>query len=262
MVKVKKILLIVLIVIAVLIGLVVFITSIFGEGLIKAAVQTGATKTLGVGVTLKSVNLSILGGSVGLKGFVIDNPPGYQNKTLLELGEAKVAVDIGTLTKDTIHIKNVLLDGTVVTIEEKGMTNNLKELLNKLQSGEKKEPAPQPQPGAKEAKPAKKMQIDELVISNTTVKVKLLPIPGKSDTATIKLDTIKMNNLGGDKKLEVGQLSEIVLTAIGKGVAGQMANLGTDLGKGAIEEGKSAAGGVVEGIKGLFGGKKTDPNKK
>ena len=50
-------------------------------------------------------------------------------------------------------------------MEQKGLTNNLKEILDRIPA------APEPKTGEK------KLQIDRLEIINTNVKVKLLPIP-------------------------------------------------------------------------------------
>jgi hypothetical protein len=92
-----------------------------------------------------------------------------------------------------------------------------------------------------------------------------------------------MENLGTDKKLNIGVLTGKILAAIATGVAKQgvgqlpedmVKDIGSALGKTAeigkaatkegqkILEGTTGAGkGVVEGFKGLLGGKKTEPNK-
>jgi len=237
---------------------------IFGAGMIKAVVEKTASSTLGVPVTVKSINLSILQGKVGIKGLVVNNPPGYANETLLELGEGVVNLDIGSLMSDTIKIQLVKLDNTKLTIEQKGLTNNLNEILDKLPK-EEKEAAP------KTEKPGKNLTVTKLEITNTNVKVKLLPIPGKSDTISLKLDPIVMENLGTDKKLSVASLVGKVMGALAMGVAKQGAGVlpddmvkgigstlggAAELGKDAVKSTTEAGKNVVEGVKGLFGDKK------
>jgi len=251
--------------------LIVLVVAFFfvGNSLIKTGIEAAATKTLGVPVTVKSINLSILRGRVAIKGLVVKNPPGYANETLLELGEGVVNLDIGSLMSDTVKIKLIKLDGTKLTMEQKGLTNNLKEILDRLPK-EEKEAAP------KAEKPGKNLNINKLEITNTNVRVKLLPIPGKSDTISLKLDPIVMENLGTDKKLSMGSLVAKVLGAMATGVAKQGAGLLPDdmvkgigsafdktaeLGKDAVKTTTEAGKGAIEGIKGLFGGKKTEPNK-
>lgn len=245
---------------------------LFGERLIATAVEKGASSTLGVPVTVKSISLSLLQGKVGIKGLVVKNPPGYANDTMLELGEGVVNLNIGSLMSDPIKIQLIKLDGTKLTIEQKGLSNNLKEILDKLPK-EEKAAAPTP------AEKGKNLHITKLEITNTNVRVKLLPIPGKSDTVSLKLDPIVMENLGTDQKLRIGTLVAKIMGAMATGVAKQgvgllpddmVKGIGSTLGKTA-EMGKAVAQqgekalekttGAVQGLKGLLGGKKTDPNK-
>jgi len=243
-----------------------------GNTLIKAGIEAAATKTLGVPVTVKSIDLSVLRGRVGIKGLVVKNPQGYANETLLELGEGVVNLDIWSLMSDTVKIQLIKLDGTKLTMEQKGLTNNLKEILDRLPKEEK--------PAAEEK--GKNLHISRLEITNTNVKVKLLPLPGKSDTVSMNIDPIVMENLGTDQKLRIGTLVAKVLGAIATGIAKQGVGLlpddmvsgvesalgkGAEIGKAATKEGKKiletttgAGKDVVEGLKGLFGGKQ-EPNK-
>ena len=276
--KAKKIILN-FIVLPVAILLIVLVVAFFlvGNNLIKTGIEAAATKTLGVPVTVKNVNLSILKGRVGIQGLIVQNPSGYANKNLLELGEGVVKLDIGSLMSDTVKIQLIKLDGTKLTMEQKGLTNNLKEILDRL-----------PKEGELETKPAveekgKDLNIDRLEITNTNVKVKLLPVPGKVDNVSMNIDPIVMENLGTDKKLRTGTLVAKVLGAMATGIAKQGVGLLPDdmvkgigsalgktaeIGKAAAEEGKKvlegttdAGKGVLEGVKGLLGGKKEEPNK-
>jgi hypothetical protein len=266
----KKILTYVLVSIVVLLVVLIVGFSLFGAGMIKSVVEKTASSTLGVPVTVKSIDLSILSGKVGIKGLVVKNPPGYANETLLELGDGVANLDIRSLMGDTINIQLIKLDDTKLTIEQKGLTNNLNEILDKMPKGEK-------QAEPKTEKQGKNLTVTKLEITNTNVRVKLLPIPGKSDTISLKLDPIIMENLGTNKKLSVAMLVEKVMGALATGIAKQGAGvlpndmvksinstisstigstinsaINNDAVKTTTETGKNA----VEGIKGLLGGKK------
>jgi hypothetical protein len=263
--SVKKIITWVVVSILVLLLVVIVGFSIFGAGMIKTTVEKVATSTLGVPVTIQSINLSILSGKVEIKGLVVKNPPGYANETLLELGDGIVNLDIGSVMSNTIKIQLVKLDNTKLTIEQKGLTNNLKEILDKLPKEEEKAPA------AKTEKAGKNLIVTKLEIAGTNVRVKLLPVPGKSDTVSLKLDPIVMENLGTEKKLSVATLVAKVMGALATGIAKQGAGLlpddmvkgigsaftgATELGKSAIKNTTDVGKGAVEGIKGILGGKK------
>ena len=277
----KKSLITILVAVLILVVIVGVMVHFLGDRAIKIGIETAATKVLGVGVTVEDVSLSLFGGALDLNSLVIKNPAGYEHPTLLELGDAHVAVDVKSLLGDTVSIKDVQLDGVTVVIEQKGLTNNLKEVLASIPSGAESEEQPE---GEQES--GKQLRIANLEISNVKVKVKLLPIPGKADTVELTLAPIKMTNLGGDKKLDTAKLTAKVLTAIAKGVAqkgtdvlpteiiGPIKSTLTDrgaivvetgkkvldesqkLGEDVIEQGKGIGEGAVDAIKGIFGGDK------
>jgi hypothetical protein len=268
----RKILRIVLLAIVVLIVGIVVLIHFFGSSLLKTGIETAASKVLNVGVKIDDMDFSILGGKVSFQNLIIDNPPGYKHDRLLEVGDARIAVSIGSLLKDTVNIKEIMLDNVNVVLEQRGVTsNNLQDVIKSI-------PKEEAGPEDETKKAAKKLHIDNLELTNITVRVKLLPIPGKKDTVTLKLDPIRMTDLGSDDKLDVAKLSGKILLAIATGVAKQGAGLLPDemtdamkttlgvtieLGKTAaeggvklLEEGADAGKGLIEGVKGLFKPKK------
>lgn len=263
----KKILLLVLGVILGLIICVVVIVHLFGRNLLKTGIETAATKTLNVGVTIDDMDFSILGGKVGFHNLIIDNPPGYQHEKLLEVGDAGIAVNIGSLLEDTINIKEIMLDNVNVVLEQKGIeSNNLQDIIKSL---------PKKEPGTEdETKKSKKLHIDTLEIKNITVQAKLLPVPGKVDTVTLKLNPIRMTDLGSDEKLDTAELTSKILVAIATGVAqqgmgilpedmtnamkitlGKTAELGkaaAEGGKKILDEGTEAGKEILKGVQDLL----------
>jgi hypothetical protein len=263
-------------VIAVLLIVAVIAIHLFADSAVKMAIESAGTKALQVKVAVDDVDLSILGGKLGFQNLVIDNPPGYKHKRLLELSEAKIAVQIGSLLTDIVNIKDIRLDGVNVVLEQRGVTsNNLQDIMKSLPAKEK-EPA---EPGGK------KLHIDNLEITNTQVRVKLLPIPGKADTLTLKLAPIKMTDLGGENDIDTAALARKVLLAIAGGIAeqgagvlpkemlgslasqlnklgalpaafldkgGKLLEAGKDVGGGIIKGAGDAGKGITNGLKGLF----------
>jgi hypothetical protein len=282
--KSLKILYAVLSVIVILLIVVVVAVNLFADSAVKMAIESAGTKTLQVGVAVDSVNLSILGGKIGFQSLVIDNPQGYKHERLLELGDAKIAVETGSLLADIVNIKEIKLDGMNVVLEQRGVTsNNIQDIMKALP--------------AKDAEPSepggKKLHIDSLEITNTQVKVKLLPLPGKVDTLTLKLAPIEMTDLGGENDIDTGALVRKVLLAIAGGIAeqgvgllpkemlgslasqldkfgalpaaffekgGKLVDVGKDVGKTTVGAGKDVGGGIIKGAgdagKGITGGLK------
>ena len=255
--------------IVVVVILVILIAAFFliGDYLIKAGVEKGGSAALGVPVKVSGVHLSVLRGMVTIDGLKVANPPGYKNEYLLELGKGKVAVSLGSLLSDTIHIKEINLNGTKIAIEQKGLASNVKDLLNRMGSKGKPEESKKAEKEAKRA--GKKLVVDQLEITNT--EAKLVATIGRSTGVNLKLATIQMSNLGADSPLSIAELTSKIFVALIDGVTRQSAgllpgdvvsgmkgglgnikNLGTEEGKKVIEEGSEA----IEGIKGLFKPKK------
>jgi hypothetical protein len=258
--KVLRWILIVLAAVIVL-GIVVFLVA--GNQLLKIGITKGASSALKVPVELESINLSVLGGSVTLKDLVVHNPAGYELPTLMKLGGADVKVNIGSLMSDKVAIDHIILDNVEVTIEQKGMSTNLNDILKALPKSDEKASAP-----SEPAQGGKKLYIKTLEINNVAVTAKLLPIPGKSSAVTFKIAPIKMNDLGSDNKLDMAALTSKILTAIAEGVAKQGADLLPSDITGSLKSGLGKTGEAVqstgkkigEGILGIF--KKKDPNSK
>jgi len=269
----------VLVAIVVILVVIVAIGLSFADRAIKVGIETAGTKALSVPVTLEKLNLSILGGKVGFQNLVIGNPPDYAHDTLMKLKDAKVAVEIKSLLSDTVNIKEIRLDGLEVTLEQKDIIrSNIQDVIKALPKKEPDEPKEKPKEG-------KKLHIDTLELTNITVNAKLLPIPGKADTVTLTLPTIKMTDIGGKEDVDTAELAKKILLAIST----KIAEIGTDLlpaemvntmkdtlsqtmdlgktatkaaaeeGKKILEQGKDVGKEVeetLEGIKGLFKKKK------
>lgn len=265
---VKKLIETVILVIIIVVALLLLGFELFGEHIIKTGIEVAGTKALGVGVDIDSLDLSVFKGRVAIKGLQVNNPAGYEQKYLLQMGKGEVQTRLKSLMTDKVEIESILLDGITVAIEQKGMDNNLKVVLESLPKaeGEPKEPAAE----------GKKLMVKDLKITNTTVKVKLLPVqilPGQADTVTIKLDPIEMKDLGSDDKLTTAKLSAAVIAAIADGVAkqgagvlpkdvlssvqGALKNLGDitktiEEGQKMLESGQKETKEIIKGIKGLL----------
>ncbi len=275
--KIKKVVTYVILAVVVLVLCIIASIALFGGKMIVAGVEVGATKALGVPVTLDSASLSLLAGNLELKGLEISNPPGFEHEKLLTMGRVHVNVALTSLTSDTVEIQDMILHDISLVIEQKGLKTNLQIILDSLPETEKEKPAAaaEEEEEEEEEKPAKNLRIANLEIKNVEVKAKLLPIPGKADTVTFKLAPIKMTDLGSDDKMTVAKLASEILMAIAKGVAtqgreflsedilgpmqditGEALKKATEVGGEAADVLKKGLEGIGEGIKGIFGGKK------
>ncbi len=260
--KIVKILTYAVVGIVVLVGVAAVLFAMFGEGAIRSAIQRQGSVTLGVPVKVDRLKLSVLQGKVGIGGVVVGNPEGYSGN-LLELNDGSVDVGIKSLMSDTVHIEDIRLDGMNLVIEQKGLSNNLKDVMNAIPKKEEE--------AKKEGKP---LVIDNLELSNIVVKVKLIDLPGAADTVPLKLEPITMKNLGTEDKMSMATLVSKILVAVAEGVAKQGAGILPDEVTNTIKSGLSGimeqggalmkegqkvleqGTGVLDGVKGLFEKKK------
>lgn len=260
--KKKNLLWAALLVLIALLAVFSLLLKLFGGMALKTAVQTAGSAVLKVPVTVQSVSLAPWQGKLEMAALQISNPDGYQHPHLLTMGYGHIRLNTASLFSDTVQIEQIHLQKVEVVIEQKGLTNNLQQILNNLPKTESKP----------EEKPAgKNLLIKDLLLEEVSVKVKLLPVPGKADTITLKLAPIRMTDVGKDGKVNVGELTAKVLTAIAAGIAQQGKDLlPTDLlnplndaiketgrqvleaGQTILKEGKELGKGVGEAVQGLF----------
>ena len=217
--KVGKIVKFILIGILFLIIVLVILFKIKGEEIIATAAETAGTKALNVAVNIDDMDLKILGGEGAIKGLSIANPAGFNNPFLMQMQEGQVKVNIKSLLSDTIVVDKIHLDNLHVTFEQKGLTSNIKVITDNIK---KSQPAEEekPEPEAEE-KAGKKVVISDLQITNAKLSIKLLPVPGKSDTVTIPLPTISMQDIGkgDDENMSFEDVVELIFVKISEAIA-------------------------------------------
>lgn len=209
----RKIISFIVVAVLLLIVGVAVVINLFGDTALKAGVETGASKALKVGVAVEDISLGIFAGKLNINDLVVDNPEGYNNPSFLELGSGFVHLNTRSLLSDTVEIETIQLNNVGITIEQKGMSNNLKEILDNLP---KSEPVEEEKPSEKEAK---KLLVKNLDIEGVKVTVKLLPIPGRADNLTLALAPIHMENIGSDAPINTPELVSKILLAIAGGIA-------------------------------------------
>jgi hypothetical protein len=220
------------IVVLIIAGFVVFLVA--GDYFIKIGVERGASSALKVPVDLSSVSVHPFAGKMELKDLKVHNPAGYEAPLLMQLGAGRAAVKIGSLMTDTVEIDYLILDNIDLTIEQKGLSTNLNEILKSLPKNEQQ---------AEAQAPGKKLLIKTLEINNVTVNARVLGTKG----VTLKVAPIKMTDLGSDNKMSVAALTSKILVAIAEGTAKQGAGiLPADI-TGSLKSGLSGAEGILKG---------------
>lgn len=273
-----KIILGVLVLFFVLLAAAVLIIGAHLGDLVKAGLQVAGPKVTQTSLTVEKVEVSLLGGSAGVNGLVLGNPEGYQAPQSISVSNASVSLVAGSVLSDKIVIRSVEVHGLVVTFEGNPFgANNLTKIMANVQgpnaaSGPASSqpainnPAPAPAPSSP-AKPAKKLEVDSLVIAGAEIHAHLPGIVNRQ--LTLPLPEIRLTGLGqGPDGITGAELTRQVLGEITAGtiksLAAYLGNFGknvTDAAKSAALEGLKNAGGITgqgadklkQGLNGLLG---------
>ena len=231
----------------VVVGLIVTVVCL--NGIVKTGVETIGPKLAGVSITLDKVNISILTGSAKVEGLVVGNPPDYKAPNAISVGQAEVGVNPFSVLSDKIVVRTVHVIAPEITFEGNPLTgnNNLSKILDNLNAAAKTSAAPATtnQTATVSAKPAKKLEVDDFLISDARVHY---------NGVTLPLPPVHLANLGtGPDGITAADLSKQVFSqltsAIIKTVASSAADIGNNAGKAANE----GVNKIKSGIGSLFG---------
>jgi hypothetical protein len=250
----KKIFWAIGIMVAVLIVVAVIVYSLFLDKIVKAAVEDIAPKIVQVPVTLDEVKISILTGSAKIKGFVVGNPDGYKSPFAISIGTAAVGVNPSSVFSDKIVVRSVEIHNPEITFEGGLGGNNLGKIMDNVndiaQSGG---PVSTNKNGS--AKPAKKIEVDDLLITGAKVHGTLVLFAGKEvPLPSLPLPDIHLVNLGkGTGGLTATDLTRAVLQAITAATLKTVVTAAGDVSRNMGDLGKQGLNQIKSGIGGLFG---------
>ena len=155
----------------------------------------------GTAATIEALRLSPFTGAGEIIGLHIPNPEGFAEPEALSLDRARVQVDLWSLLRPTLVVREFSVNGARVCYERRADgKDNLSWLRERMASGaaQKLTKPDEPAPGGapRESAPAKaprKLIVDFLIITNCRVRV-----AGVLSTKTMELPlpTIALQNLG------------------------------------------------------------------
>jgi uncharacterized protein involved in outer membrane biogenesis len=245
----KKLIIRLVIVAVVLLVVAVVLGAIFLDSIVKKGVVTVGPQITKTELKLEGVSISILSGSGSLKGFVLGNPEGFKSESAINVNKVEVGVKPGSLLGDKVHVTHVRMTAPEITFEVAGMNvlaNNLSKILENVQavaSGAETTAKTEPKPSG----PARKLQVDEFLLSSAKVKVISSSFGGKS--ATVSIPDIHLTNMGtGPDGITAAELTRRVLNEIVPAVITAARNAIGDLSKGATELLKGAAQGSTGSV--------------
>lgn len=246
----------------ILIGIVVYFTLNLNS-IVKEGVETVGPKVTKTEVRLGSSNISVFDGKGSLNNIFIGSPKGFTAPSVFELGSVDVALDMESITKDTIIIKSIFIDGPKITLELGKNTTNINQLMKNVKSfsGSSGKSKGTGKKTGEQQEPQKKIIIRKFTISHGEIRV-MTPLIEKM--ITTPLPKLVLKDIGkGQNGVTVGDASILIMEEVEKAVMAASADPIGDIKsklKGALEDQKAGvidkikekSEGLGDAIKGLF----------
>jgi energy-coupling factor transporter transmembrane protein EcfT len=244
------------------------------DKIVKAGIETAGPRITQTTLTVDSVNLSLLSGSAGINGLVLGNPPGFTSPQAISLGKAAVSIVPGSILADKVIIHSVEVRDADITFEGNpfGANNFTKimENVNSLAGAPNTNTPAANSPATGSSKPAKKLEVDDFLITGAKVHASITGIPGLgTKEITVPIPEIHFTDLGkGNDGITAGELTQKILSAITASTVTALTSSVADLGgnvtgaaknilSGVTTNGANAVGAGVDAVKkglgGLFG---------
>ncbi len=233
-----------LISILVFLGIIVIAALYFSlNKIVEKGITTFGSQVTRTEVTLEKSNISLFSGKGELKGLAIGNPKGFSSNNALSLDRIKVSVDVKSIFKDNILIKEVLIDGPKISYELAGKKSNIQAILNNIDSPEKKEEQVKKTESNKKGS-QKKVIIDLLTITNGKISLAMTALGGRG--ASLEFSDLTVRGLGREKGgLTPEEAVSVIFNSLNKGVSGAVS-----VSAGSIKEKTKS---IIGGVKGIFG---------
>jgi uncharacterized protein involved in outer membrane biogenesis len=175
---------------------------------VKKARTTMMPKILGVPVSMKTCDLSLLGGGVLIEDLVIGNPKGFKQPHSFKLSKMDIKLDVFSLLSDKVIVDKIIIDGMNMTHE--GITDsNLLKIKSNIKcyidarrgttSTTPSEVTDSTEP--KQSTPSTSQKGFDKKIVIKVIKLKNISVAMYSDLtekslATVKLGDIEIDNVG------------------------------------------------------------------
>ncbi|MBI3608916.1 MAG: hypothetical protein HY207_13220 [Nitrospirae bacterium] len=216
------------------------------DSLVASAIRTFGPEITGVAIHLDRVKIDALDGRAELHGLVVGNPKGFSTDHALSLGEIGMTLDLSSLTKDVIVIKQISILKPDVTYELSTEGSNLGVIqrnVDRYVGRHRTATTPQA-----EREQGKKLVIETLTIKNATATVSAAVIHGPP--ISVPLPDLHLRDIGKQSGgITAGEAVNQVLAALTQSVTRTIAsrNLG-----GMIDSLRKDPRSAVDKLKGLF----------
>ncbi|NQV79257.1 MAG: hypothetical protein HQ495_01825, partial [Alphaproteobacteria bacterium] len=178
------------------------------DSIVKAAIERVGSDVTKTTVSVDDVSISLRSGEGVVRGLTIGHPEGFEER-VMRIGEARIVLDIGSLTSDTIIIKEIIVTAPQVTVEVNRGGTNVSRLQDTLSQGSGDGAA---STGDDNPENKKKLIIERITIADGRVDLKAA---GLERGVGADLPSITLNDIGKDGGgAKPAEVAKVILAAV------------------------------------------------
>ncbi|WOO40590.1 AsmA family protein [Rubellicoccus peritrichatus] len=264
----KKLLIGIGLVVVIAIAVCLIMLGSIASSVVKSAINTYGPQMTGTDVTVDSVSIQPYIGRGEISDLKVANPKGYSSPEAFTLESVSISLSPSSLLTDTIVINEITISKPVFAYERELLSSNISTLLDNIKTNTKKTDKAASEDAAADGDGTQKSFILKKVV--VTGGVVNLGVLGQS--STVKLPEINLESVSpeGISAAEVTQkVLDIVLEKVMVAATKLAVNVATDptgTAQGVTDAALGTASDVTKSVtgavEGLFGGKKSDDEKK
>lgn len=199
--KITGILIVVLLGVALIVGMTI-------DGIVESEIEDSGSDILKTEVEVDDIDVSLLGGSADMDGFIVYNPEGFSDDVAISLNGIEIEMDVKSLLSDQIVVNRVRVTNPEILFEQKETKVNLRELSSNIET-------------SSNDKSEKTIIIKEFILEQG--KVKIISELEQKRTAEATVEKIVLTDIGESGSDTVEQalreiFSPIIRNAISEAV--------------------------------------------
>lgn len=217
------------------------------DAVLASAIRTYVPPIVGVSVQLAGVTLQAADGLASINGLVLGNPKGFHTPHAIAVGHIRMQLDVASLTKDVIVVREIRIEQPEVTYEYASGGSNL-EVIQRQVEAYIADHATAKNPSAKEG-PGKKLIIDHFVIQGAKARVSADMLRGNA--VSVALADVHLTDMGKKAQgITPAEAARQVVGALTQSASQAVAPL--RLGNSVVEGVKKGAVSATDAVKSLF----------
>jgi len=180
------------------------------DSIVKNGIERYGTDVCGTKVSVGSVDISLKSGRGTIRGLRVANPDGYSHDSVVELGDAIVAIDIGSINRDPIVITEIRVKSPLVSAEvDEKLATNIGKIRGHVQQYQARAAKPA---GKQDAGFEKRIAIRSFVIELGTLRADATRV-GR-EKGQWEMPPIELSNLGGERGVRPEAIAKVISVAL------------------------------------------------